>query len=120
MYYDASASLLYLSDGHLIRKITPSGIVATMVGSATSGTVDGIGTNAQFNSIRSLAIASNGTLLTTDSANNQIRSVALFGKIICNCIVGYSHLLCVCLLACLLCYMLLLWFLLLLLYACIC
>lgn len=53
---DASGNV-YVADAenHSIRKITPTGTVSTPAGSGTSGSADGAGAAAQFNSPRAVA-----------------------------------------------------------------
>jgi sugar lactone lactonase YvrE len=70
-----SAGNVYVADyfNHIIRKITPSGAVTTLAGSAgQSGGVDGAGSTARFNLPFSLAVNSAGTLYVADSGNNRI------------------------------------------------
>lgn len=45
--FDPSGNL-YVADGNTIRKVTPSGAVTTLAGSANPGCTDGVGTAAKF------------------------------------------------------------------------
>jgi outer membrane protein assembly factor BamB len=74
----ASDGTLYVADetGHLIRKVTPSGVVTTLAGSAGNrGSADGTGTTASFNYPQGVAVASDGTLYVADRANQLIRKI---------------------------------------------
>ena len=73
-----SAGNVYVAEqgNHLIRKITPGGVVSTLAGGALQpGFTDGNGTSARFNQPFGLAIDGNGNLLVADSGNNAIRRV---------------------------------------------
>ncbi|MBL9212269.1 MAG: hypothetical protein JNL92_17550 [Opitutaceae bacterium] len=73
-----SAGNVYVAEqgNHLIRKITPGGVVSTLAGGALQpGFADGNGTSARFNMPFGLAIDANGNLLVADSGNNAIRRV---------------------------------------------
>lgn len=73
---------VYVADtsNHLIRKVTPAGVVSVLAGSS-QGFVDGTGTAAAFNGPYGLAIDASGTLLVADSANNCIRKVTRSGVV---------------------------------------
>lgn len=62
---DASGNV-YAGDSSKIRKITPSGVVTTLVGSDTAGQANGTGVSARFNSVRGLAIDGLGNLYASD------------------------------------------------------
>ena len=65
------AGFLYVADGSppvLIRKISPLGLVSTLAGKNT-GYVNGVGTAASFDGIKSLALDMNGNLFVGDGAN---------------------------------------------------
>jgi hypothetical protein len=71
-----SASNLYVGDSgnQLIRKITPEGVVTTIGGLAgTSGSSDGSGSEARFNSPEGVAVDANGFVYVTDGNNHTIR-----------------------------------------------
>lgn len=62
---------------HLIRKITPAGVVSTIAGAtAQPGAVDAVGTSARFDSPLGLAISSDGTIYVADTGNHTIRAIS--------------------------------------------
>lgn len=70
------AGNVYVGDSynHLIRKITPAGVVSTVGGSmGLSGNANGTGTSARFSYPHGLAIDPLGRLLVADSGNQVIR-----------------------------------------------
>jgi hypothetical protein len=75
----SDGSSLYLADtnNNLIRQIViSSGVVTILAGSTTSGSTDGTGTAARFNSPS--AIATDGTnLYVSDGSNNLIRKIVI-------------------------------------------
>jgi sugar lactone lactonase YvrE len=76
---------LYLADtyNHRVRKIEPSGHIATIAGTGTAGfSGDGsAATAAQLNEPRGLWLDDSGALLIADSANNRVRRVSPTGTI---------------------------------------
>ena len=71
---------VYVADAwnHLIRKITPSGVVTTLAGTArVGGYEDGIGTQASFSGPTGLAIDRSGNLYVADPGNHVIRKITL-------------------------------------------
>ncbi|MCC6231003.1 MAG: PQQ-binding-like beta-propeller repeat protein [Verrucomicrobiales bacterium] len=75
---------VYVADygNHLIRTVSPEGIVATLAGSGTPGLVDGTGANASFNHPSDLALAPDGFLFVTDFDNHAIRRVSPSGEVV--------------------------------------
>jgi sugar lactone lactonase YvrE len=76
------AGNLYVADtgNDMIRKITPTGIVSTIAGSAgVSGSVDG--TNALFNQPSAIAVSSSGNVYVADTGNNTIRMITPAGVV---------------------------------------
>jgi alpha-N-arabinofuranosidase len=75
-----SAGDLYVADtlNHTIRKVTSSGAVSTIAGSAgTSGSDDGIGAAARFHGPQGLALDGAGNLYVADTNNSTIRKIVL-------------------------------------------
>jgi len=70
---------VYVADtiSHLIRKITPAGVVTTWAGviGGGSGTTDGIGSAARFNLPAGIAVDSAGTVYVSDRGNHRIRKI---------------------------------------------
>ena len=70
---------LYVADSsnHLIRKITPGGLVSTIAGggSTASGKENGPGRSARFNSPYGLALDAEGNLYVADRDNHRIRKM---------------------------------------------
>jgi sugar lactone lactonase YvrE len=74
---------IYIADmaNHLIRKITPSGVVTTFAGSGSPGSTDGSGTSASFNEPTGIAIDATNNLYVADSKNHKIRKITPFGVV---------------------------------------
>jgi sugar lactone lactonase YvrE len=61
---------------HTIRRVTPSGVVTTLAGTAgTPGTNDGTGQSARFSMPTGVAVDRAGSLFVADSGNATIRKV---------------------------------------------
>ena len=75
---------------HTIRKITPTGLVSTLAGSAGhSGATDGTGTAARFREPNSIAIDASGNLFIADTGNNLIRRITPDGTV--STFAGYNN-----------------------------
>ncbi|MFO1448888.1 MAG: hypothetical protein U1F61_12090 [Opitutaceae bacterium] len=62
------------SSNHLIRQITPEGVVATIAGAAgVFGSDDGLGANARFLQPAGVAVSRDGILYVADSGNHTLR-----------------------------------------------
>ena len=79
-----SAGNVYVADtwNDEIRKISPSGVVATLAGSPSQlGFADGTGSAASFFSPSSVAVDSEGNVCVADGENDEIRSVSPSGVV---------------------------------------
>jgi sugar lactone lactonase YvrE len=79
-----SAGNVYVADtvNETIRKITPTGIVTTLAGTAgTYGSADGTGPAAQFNDATAVAVDKAGNVYVADSGNNTIRKITPGGMV---------------------------------------
>ncbi len=71
---------IYVADtgNNTVRKITPMGMVTTLAGLAgASGTTDGIGADARFNSPGGAAMNNAGNVYVADTNNHAVRKIAL-------------------------------------------
>jgi trimeric autotransporter adhesin len=71
------------TDNNRIRKITPSGMITTIAGSASVGYAGdgGLATSAQLNAPTRLALDPSGNIYFTDNGNNVVRRVSTAGVI---------------------------------------
>jgi sugar lactone lactonase YvrE len=74
-----SAGNLFVAASTAVRRITPAGVVSTLLG-GTSGYVDGIGTAARFATLSGLAIDPVGQLYLADNGNILVRKATLLGR----------------------------------------
>ncbi len=78
---DASGNL-YVGDAYVMRKVTQAGVVTTLAGLPSSpGFVDGTGSAARFNQIRSVVADSAGNAYIADTGNNVIRKMTPAGVV---------------------------------------
>lgn len=73
----------YLADAsnHVIRKITPAGIVSTLAGNGTPGFADGNGVAAQFYYPSGVALDIYGNVYVADAGNQRIRKISPAGEV---------------------------------------
>jgi sugar lactone lactonase YvrE len=78
-----SNSNVYVADtqNHLIRKITPGGLVSTFAGSGARGSANGIGSAASFNFPCGVAVDLNGNVYIADESNHVIRKITPDGSV---------------------------------------
>jgi streptogramin lyase len=77
-----SVGNVYLADANSIRKVTPGGVVSILAGSAgISGSADGVGVAASFNSPAGLTVDSSGNIYVADYGNNTIRKISSTGVV---------------------------------------
>jgi sugar lactone lactonase YvrE len=78
-----SAGNIYVADtgNSSIRKITPAGVVSTMVGASVVGSSDGSGAEASFRNPSGVAADSAGNAYIADTGNNTIRKVTPAGQV---------------------------------------
>ena len=78
-----AAGNMYVSDvnNHRIRKITPAGRVSTFAGSGIAGSVNGMGTAAQFDIPSGMATDAAGNIYVTDENSCLIRKITPAGLV---------------------------------------
>ena len=79
-----SSGNVYVADrgNNTIRKIAPSGVVATLAGTAgVTGSADGAGAAAQFNSPSGVAVDLAGNVYVADTGNATIRKIMPNGAV---------------------------------------
>jgi sugar lactone lactonase YvrE len=75
---------VYIADtvNHTIRVMSSAGVVTTIAGLAgVSGSADGVGNQARFNSPQGVAVDSIGNLYVSDTFNNTIRRISPDGTV---------------------------------------
>lgn len=80
-----SSGNVYVADtgNNVIRKISSAGMVSTLAGSSagTSGSADGTGSAASFNSPRGVTVDSSGNVYVADTLNSTIRKISSTGLV---------------------------------------
>jgi len=78
---DAAGNIFVADDGnHTIRKVTSAGVVTTLAGTAgVTGSTDGTGSAARFNSPYGVAVDTAGNVFVADMGNHTIRKVTSAG-----------------------------------------
>lgn len=70
------------TDNHVIRKVTPYGVVTTFAGEpGLCGSTDGFAPEAMFHSPEGLAIDASDNLYVADTANSTIRKITPYGQV---------------------------------------
>ena len=79
---DATGNL-FIADGNnpKLRKITSLGVVTTLAGSSTYGSLDGTGSAARFSTPYGICIDATGNLFVADKTNHNIRKVTSLGVV---------------------------------------
>ena len=77
---DASGNV-YVAGNYSVRKINPAGVVTTLAGSGSAGSIDGTGTAASFNWPNGVAVDASGDVYVADSTNNKIRVISSAGVV---------------------------------------
>ena len=79
---DASGNLYVSESGtNTVRKMDPTGAVATLAGSFSSGFADGLGTAAAFSNPGGIAVDAAGFVYVADSGNNAVRKISPAGAV---------------------------------------
>jgi uncharacterized protein YjdB len=78
-----SAGTVYVADqlNNKVRKVTAAGVVTTLAGSGSRGTIDATGSAASFWLPAALAVDSSGTVYVADQFNQKIRSISTAGVV---------------------------------------
>jgi sugar lactone lactonase YvrE len=76
---DPISGNLYVADtvSNKIRRITPQGVVTTIAGSGVSGSADGTGSSATFNTPTGIAVDTVGNLFVSEYATGKIRKITV-------------------------------------------
>lgn len=79
---DASGNL-YVTDlgNYLVRKIDPTGVVSTLAGNGTAGSVDGPGASASFYGPYGISVDASGNVFVSTTLEYKIRKITLAGTV---------------------------------------
>jgi len=74
---------VYVADAgnHVIREVTPSGMVSTFAGNGTQGAVNGSLTTASFYTPNALTFDLTGNMYITDSGSSEIKEISSTGTV---------------------------------------
>lgn len=77
------AGNVYVADtyNHTIRKIAPGGLVTTLAGTGSVGSIDATGASASFNAPSGVAVNGSGDVYVADTENNLIRHINPVGVV---------------------------------------
>jgi sugar lactone lactonase YvrE len=77
---DASGDVYVADDeNHLVREISPAGVVTTLAGSGVQGSADGTGIAASFSYPQGVAVDAAGNVYVADYGNNMVRKITPAG-----------------------------------------
>ena len=78
-----SSNNLYVTNGNVIRKITPAGVVSTIAGNSeeAEGFVDGTGAAARFRAPSGITADAAGNLYVADELNYAVRKITPTGVV---------------------------------------
>lgn len=79
--WDPFGNQIVLDWTHVVRKISPSGIVTTLAGTGVAGYLDGPGGAARFNGALSACVDSVGNVYVSDFQNQRIRKIDVNGNV---------------------------------------
>lgn len=80
--FDAGGNLFVAEfNNHMVRGITPAGVVSTLAGNLSAGSVDGTGTAAQFKAPAEIRLDSHGDFFVVDMVGNTIRKITAAGVV---------------------------------------
>lgn len=73
----------YISDrgNHVVRKVTPAGVVTTLAGAGVRGYAEGTGTAAKFNAPAGISVDGSGNVYIVDEGNYRIRKITPAGVV---------------------------------------
>jgi len=79
---DAAGNLYVTDTGNsVVRKITPAGVTATVAGTGTCGSVNGLAAAAQFCNPKGVALDRHGNLWVADTGNHTVRRIDTKGNV---------------------------------------
>jgi sugar lactone lactonase YvrE len=79
-----AAGNIFVADrsNHIIRKITPAGVVTTIAGTVgKAGSVNGAGTAAEFNLPEGITVDANGNIFVAEGQNDDVRMISSSGTV---------------------------------------